>query len=170
MRVLARVTRLAMIFVDGVLLAGALHPDLERHLGLFDLEVLSVSLEASGNDLQADRVAHRQHVDDSLAVLIRLELHVALANLARDGVKDHGSILDRLAIDVAHDGDLDARGGRWSFVLAAAIGRVLLAACGERAEDENKQCCEQREAKLSAVKHGTYSIALHSATASAAVC
>jgi hypothetical protein len=57
-------------------------------------------------------------------------------------VEDDRGILDRLAIDVAQDGDLNVRCGRGRFVLAAAAGALLLGASGERTTDHNKRGCE----------------------------
>ena len=41
-------------------------------------------------------------------------------------MEDDGGVLDGLAVDIAHDGDFNARSGRRRLVFAAALGGVVL--------------------------------------------
>src|SRR5271165_3719257 len=112
--------------VNGVLLAGALHAHLDRHLVLLDLVVAAISLVALGNDLQADGFADGQHVDHGLAVLVGLQLHVArvIARLV-EGVEDDGGVFNGFAVVAFEHGDFDFGGRRRSLVLAATLGGIL---------------------------------------------
>ena len=132
---LAALGGLGMFLVNRVLLAGALHPDIDCHPILVDLVVITKGLETFGDDLQSHRVAEWQHVDDGFAILVGLQLHVAFVPLALHWVEDDCGIFNGLAIGVPHHGDLNARGGRGRLVLAAALGGVLLGAHSERRED-----------------------------------
>src|SRR3974390_1927020 len=95
-----------VVAVNGVLLPGPLHTNLHRDFRLVDFEVSTVGLKALGDDLQADRIADRNHVDDGFAVLVGLQLHDALVVVALDGMEDDGSMLDRFAVGVSNDRNL----------------------------------------------------------------
>lgn len=126
------------VFVRGVLLRGPLEADLHRHIGLVDFVNLARGLEASGNHLKSDGIADRDHVDDGLAVLVGLKLESALIMIALDGMKDDVSVVDWLAVVVAHHCDFNSCGGRRDLVFAPVMGVVILGAKSEGAGDEAK--------------------------------
>src|ERR1039458_1564308 len=150
-RVLAAQGPLGVGLIDGVLLAGTLHTDIERQLFIVNLEVVPIGLKSPGNDLQPHGVADGQHVDDGLAVLIGLQLHVAI--FTPNDVEDDGGIRDGLAIDIAHHSDLNARGGRGRLELAASIGGLLLSAGSERREDQAEHGHYDTETKERTAHH-----------------
>ena len=119
---------LAVILVDGVLLTGTPHPNIDGKLVLVDLVVISEGLEALGDDLQPHDIPDGHHVDDGLALLIGLQLHVAPVSLALHGMKDNSGILDGLAIRVTHHGHFNTRRRRRHLEFAPAIDGFLLGA------------------------------------------
>src|SRR5579859_882789 len=86
--------------VDRVLLARAPHANFDGQLALVDLVIPPVSLEALRDDLQPHRLPHLENIDKRFTILIGLELHIALFF---QGMEDHGSILDGLAVFIAQD-------------------------------------------------------------------
>jgi len=124
------------VFVSRVLLGGPLETDLHRHIEFVDFVNRARGLKAGGDYLKSDGVADRDHVDDGLAVLVGFELESTLILVALDGMKDDMSVVDWLAVVVAHYCDFNSRGGRRHLVFAAMMGVIILGAKSEGAGDE----------------------------------
>jgi len=98
---------------------------------LVNLVVVSKGLKALGDDLHTHRAADRQYVDERFTILIGLQLHISPVFAVLDGVKDDRGIYQGLAAAVAHNGDLDARGGLHRLEFAPALGAWFLSADNE---------------------------------------
>jgi hypothetical protein len=143
-----------VLLVDGVLLTGPLHPNLDCHVGLIDLIVVAEGLKAPRNYLHPHRRTHGQDIDNRLAIFVGLQLHVAFVFLSLHGMKDHGSIFDGFAIHILQDGHLDARGWDRHLELAAARAAVIaLAMRGERRDDQAEACQEDGETEDGVAYH-----------------
>ena len=81
-----------VVHVRGDLRSGTLHRDGNLAAGLRDLVVLGKRREAVGDDLDAHAAAGRNHVDDGLAVGIRLDLEIAFVLAVLDRVEDDGGV------------------------------------------------------------------------------
>ena len=105
---------------------------------MVDFVIITVGLEAIGDHLQTNRVAHWNDVEADLAVCVGLELHRSLVFVTLDGMKNDVSILDRFAVVGFQHGDLNARSRRRSLVFAPAAGVIVLGA-DERARNEMRE-------------------------------
>src|ERR1039457_5077391 len=151
---LAGVHSSVVILVNGVLFARPLHLDLNGHLRLVDLVLFAKGLKPLGDNLQPYRFAAGQHINECVAVLVGLQLHVAFIFFACHLVKDDSGILNRLAIHFAQDSNRNARGRRRSLVFTAALLGSILPDNSERTDNQGKCGHEDGGTNNRTVIHG----------------
>src|SRR5579862_4864888 len=142
-----------MILVNGVLLSRPLHANLSGNLGLVDLEVVSVGLEALGDDLQTYGVADRDHIDHCFSIFVGLNFHHSMVSFTFKRMENDCGLADRLPVGIANDGDLDTAGGRWHLHLTGVLGVIVLCSGIENAESKGGYGKYDGDTERRAVKH-----------------